>query len=255
MAQGWRHFKIKVGQDLEDDKRRCRIVRELIGDDRTLMVDANQKWDVDQAIAWMRELAPFKPKWIEEPTSPDDVLGHAAIAKALKPLGIGVATGEMCQNRVVFKQLLQAGALSYCQIDACRLGGVQEVLAVYLMAKKFNVPVCPHAGGVGLCEMVQHLQIWDYISVSGTSEDRLIEYVDHLMEHFKFPRKIKNCHYTAPTTPGYSVAMWEKSLAKYEYPYGSAWKELFAEGTYQDPRTAPLPWVEHREQDTCITGR
>ncbi|XP_037798538.1 LOW QUALITY PROTEIN: mitochondrial enolase superfamily member 1-like [Penaeus monodon] len=219
------------------------------------MVDANQKGDVDQAIAWMRELAPFKPKWIEEPTTPDDVLGHAAIAKALKPLGIGVATGEMCQNRVVFKQLLQAGALSYCQIDACRLGGVQEVLAVYLMAKKFNVPVCPHAGGVGLCEMVQHLQIWDYISFSVSSEDRLIEYVDHLMEHFKFPRKIKNCHYTAPPTPGYSVAMWEKSLADYEYPYGSAWKELFADGTYQDPRTAPLPWIEHREQDTCITGR
>lgn len=246
MAQGWRHFKIKVGQDLEDDKRRCKIVRDLIGDDRTLMVDANQKWGVDQAVDWMKELAPYKPLWIEEPTSPDDVLGHATIAKALRPLGIGVATGEMCQNRVIFKQLLQAEAIDYCQIDPCRLGGVNEVLAVYLMAKKFNVPVCPHAGGVGLCEMVQHLQMWDYISVSGTTKDRIIEYVDHLQEHFKHPRKVAHCHYLAPKVAGYSVEMWEESLRKYEYPYGSEWKKLFASGHFKDPETSPPSWLEHR---------
>ncbi|XP_071531045.1 mitochondrial enolase superfamily member 1-like [Panulirus ornatus] len=247
MSQGWRHFKLKVGQDLEDDKRRCQFVRELIGEERTLMVDANQKWDVDQAVSWMTELSPYKPLWIEEPTSPDDVLGHAEIAKALKPLGIGVASGEMFQNRVIFKQMLQAGAIDYCQIDSCRLGGVNEVLAVYLMAKKFNVPVCPHAGGVGLCEMVQHLQIWDYICVSGTTKGRLIEYVDHLSEHFKTPSKITSCHYIAPKVPGYSTEMWEKTLQSYEYPYGSQWKELFKEGKYRDPRTCPPPWVEHRE--------
>ncbi|XP_068226526.1 mitochondrial enolase superfamily member 1-like [Palaemon carinicauda] len=247
MAEGWRHFKVKVGQDLEDDKRRCKIVRDNIGDDKTLMVDANQKWDVDQAIDWMKELAPFKPLWIEEPTSPDDVLGHLEVAKALKPLGIGVASGEMFQNRVIFKQMLQAGALSYCQIDACRVGGVSEVLAIYLMAKKFNVPVCPHAGGVGLCEMVQHLQIWDYISLSGTTENRLIEYVGHLREHFKYPRILKNCHYMPPLNAGYSVEMWEKSLMDYEYPYGPEWKKLFADGKYTDPRIAPTPVCEHTQ--------
>ncbi|XP_042233115.1 mitochondrial enolase superfamily member 1-like [Homarus americanus] len=252
MAQGWRHFKIKVGQDIEDDKRRCKIVRDIIGQDMTLMVDANQKWDVDQAISWMKELAPYKPLWIEEPTSPDDVLGHAKIAEALKPLGIGVASGEMCQNRVIFKQMLQAGALNYCQIDACRVGGVNEVLAIYLMAKKFNVPVCPHAGGVGLCEMVQHLQIWDYISVSGTTKDRIIEYVDHLIEHFKTPRKINHCHYLAPKVPGYSVEMWEKSLLDYEFPYGAKWNALFDEGRYKDPRKGPPPWVEHRVKGDII---
>lgn len=246
MSQGWRHFKIKVGQDLEDDKRRCKIVRRIIGDERTLMVDANQKWDVDQAIEWMKELAPYKPLWIEEPTSPDDILGHAAIAKALRPLGIRVATGEMCHNRVIFKQLLQAGAIDYCQIDACRMGGVNEVLSVYLMAKKFNVPVCPHAGGVGLCEMVQHLQMWDYVSVSGTTKDRMIEYVGHLSEHFKNPRRISRCHYIAPKVPGYSVEMWEKSLLDYEYPYGPEWKKLFVDGKYRDPQTSPPPWVERR---------
>lgn len=245
MVEGWRHFKIKVGQNLEDDKRRCKIVRDLIGSDKTLMVDANQKWDVDQAIAWMKELAPYKPLWIEEPTSPDDVLGHLEVAKALKPLGIGVASGEMFQNRVIFKQMLQSGALSFCQIDACRVGGVPEVLAIYLMAKKFNVPVCPHAGGVGLCEMVQHLQIWDYISLSGTTKDRLIEYVDHLKGHFKYPRVLKDCHYMPPISAGYSVEMWEKTLMDYEYPYGPEWKKLFANGSYVDPSAAPTPVCEH----------
>lgn len=210
------------------------------------MVDANQKWGVNQAIDWMKELAPFKPLWIEEPTSPDDVLGHAAVAKALRPLGIGVATGEMCHNRVIFKQLLQTQAIDYCQIDACRLGGVNEVLAVYLMARKFEVPVCPHAGGVGLCEMVQHLQMWDYVSVTGTTKNRMIEYVGHLEQHFKNPKRINRCHYIAPRVPGYSVEMWEKSLQDYEYPYGPVWKELFKEGRYRDPEKSPPPWVEHR---------
>ncbi|KAK4324943.1 hypothetical protein Pmani_004454 [Petrolisthes manimaculis] len=252
ISQGWRHFKIKVGQDLEDDKRRCKIVRDVIGEERTLMVDANQKWSVKEAVDWMKELAPYKPRWIEEPTSPDDILGHATIAEALRPLGIKVATGEMCQNRVVFKQLLQAKAIDYCQIDACRLGGVNEVLAVYLMAKKFNVPVCPHAGGVGLCEMVQHLQMWDYICVSGTTKDRIIEYVDHLQEHFKHPRKVVSCHYLAPKIAGYSVEMWEESLMKYEYPYGSEWKKLFSCGKYQDPEASPPPWIEHRTKGKIV---
>ena len=167
-AEGWTHFKIKVGADIEDDIRRCTIIREEIGD-RKLMMDANQRWDVGEAIENMRKLARFDPWWIEEPTSPDDVLGHAAIAKAIAP--IGVATGEHCQNRVVFKQLLQANAIRFCQIDSCRLGGVNEILAVLLMAKKFGVPVCPHAGGVGLCEYVQHLSIFDYMCVSAFTRE------------------------------------------------------------------------------------
>lgn len=244
LSQGWRHFKVKVGQDIEDDKKRCAAVRSVIGDKRTLMVDANQKWDVNEAIDWMKELAVYKPLWIEEPTSPDDVLGHATIAKALKPLGIGVATGEMCQNRVMFKQFLQAQALDYCQIDAARLGGVSEVLAVYLMAKKFNVPVCPHAGGVGLCEMVQHLQIWDYISLTGSTEGRMIEYVDHLSEHFKTPCKMQSNHYLPPKEPGYSVEMREKTLQAYEFPHGPAWRKLYEEGKYEDPDHAKSPLVE-----------
>src|SRR5690606_28377079 len=203
IAAGWTHFKIKVGADLEDDLRRVALVRQEIGPDRKLMVDANQAWDVDQAIAWMRELARFDPWWIEEPTSPDDVLGHAAIARAIAP--IGVATGEHCQNRVIFKQLLQANAIRFCQIDACRLGGVNEVLSVLLMAAKSGVPVCPHAGGVGLCEYVQHLSIFDYLCVSATLEDRIIEYVNHLHEHFVHPVVIRDGRYVTPTAPGYSI--------------------------------------------------
>ena len=168
VAAGWRHFKVKVGEDLDADLRRVGIVREEIGPDRFLMIDANQAWDVDQAIDWVRALAPSRPWWIEEPTSPDDVLGHARIARALAPLGIRVATGEHCQNRVMFKQFLQAEAIGFCQLDSCRLGGVNEVLAVMLLAAKFGIPVCPHAGGVGLCEYVQHLAIFDYIAVSGS---------------------------------------------------------------------------------------
>jgi L-fuconate dehydratase len=222
LAEGWAHFKMKVGRDLNDDMRRAAIIREEIGPGRKLMMDANQIWDVDQAIEWMKPLAKFQPWWIEEPTSPDDVLGHAKIAKAVAP--IGVATGEACQNRVIFKQLLQAGAISFCQIDSCRLAGVNEVLAVILMAAKFGVPVCPHAGGVGLCEYVQHLSLFDYIAVSGSLDNRITEYVDHLHEHFVYPVLMKDGRYLPPLDPGYSIEMKEESLARYEFPAGAAWK-------------------------------
>ena len=221
VADGWTHFKIKVGTNLADDIRRCTIMREEIGPQRKLMMDANQVWGVNEAIENMKQLAKFDPWWIEEPTSPDDVLGHATIARAIAP--IGVATGEQCQNRVIFKQLLQANAIRFCQIDSCRLGGVNEVLAVLLMAAKFGVPVCPHAGGVGLCEYVQHLAIFDYIAVSASLADRIIEYVDHLHEHFVDPVKIVNSRYVAPAAPGYSATMKPESLDEYEFPNGPAW--------------------------------
>ncbi len=220
---GWRHFKIKVGADLAADIRRVGIVREEIGDDRVLMVDANQVWDVDQAIEWMQALAPARPLWIEEPTSPDDILGHARIARALEPLGIRVATGEHAHNRVMFKQFLQAEAIGFCQIDSCRLGGVNEVLAVLLLAAKFGVPVCPHAGGVGLCEYVQHLAIFDYIAVSGSLDERIVEYVDHLHEHFVAPAIVRDGRYVAPTAPGYSITMRPESLRRFAYPDGEMW--------------------------------
>lgn len=223
LAAGWTHFKMKVGQNLDDDLRRARIIREEIGWERTLMMDANQVWDVSQAIEWMKSLAELKPLWIEEPTNPDDVLGHAAIARAVAP--VAVATGEHCHNRVMFKQLLQARAIGFCQIDSCRLAGVNEVIAVLLMAAKFNVPVCPHAGGVGLCEYVQHLSIFDYIAVSGSLEGRRIEYVDHLHEHFIDPAVIRNGSYLVPTAPGYSIAMKPESLKKYRFPEGEIWKK------------------------------
>ena len=224
LEDGWQGFKVKVGIDIEDDIRRIAIVREEIGPERRLMMDANQAWEVDQAIANMRRLAVFNPIWIEEPTNPDDILGHAKIAKAVAP--IGVATGEHVHNRVMFKQYLAAGAMSYCQIDSTRLGGVNEILAVLLLAAKFKVPVCPHAGGVGLCEYVQHLSIFDYIAVTGTLEDRIIEYVDHLHQHFLEPVTIKNGRYMPPTAPGYSITMKPESLAAYEYPGGPTWKEM-----------------------------
>jgi L-fuconate dehydratase len=218
---GWGHVKIKVGRDTEDDARRAAIVREEIGPERRLMLDANQVWDVDEAVENTKCLAEFDPYWIEEPTSPDDVLGHAAIARAVAP--VGVATGEHCQNRVLFKQLFQADAISFCQIDACRLGGVNEVIAVLLMAKKFGVPVCPHAGGVGLCEYVQHLSIFDYISVGASLEDRILEYVDHLHEHFVDPVRMSGGRYTPPSAPGYSIEMKPESLKEYGFPNGRAW--------------------------------
>lgn len=222
IADGWSHFKIKVGRDLADDVRRSSIIRDEIGPARKLMMDANQVWDVDDAIASMRELARFDPWWIEEPTSPDDVLGHATIARAIAP--IGVATGEQCHNRVMFKQLMQAGAIRFCQIDSCRLGGVNEVLAVLLLAARFGVPVCPHAGGVGLCEYVQHLAIIDYVCVSASLDDRIVEYVDHLHEHFLHPVTIRDGRYMMPTEPGYSIAMKPESLQTYRFPDGPAWR-------------------------------
>jgi len=218
---GYRHIKLKVGANLDDDIRRLGIAREVIGWDADLMIDANQVWDVPQAIDWVRALAEFKPLWIEEPTSPDDVLGHAAIRKAVAP--IGVATGEHGMNRVLFKQMFQAEAIDFCQLDSARLGSVNEILSVYLMAKKFGVPVCPHAGGVGLCELVQHLSIFDYVAVSGSLENRVTEYVDHLHEHFVDPCIVVGGAYRLPGAPGYSAEMHEASLAEFRFPDGAYW--------------------------------
>jgi L-fuconate dehydratase len=223
LASGWTHFKLKVGANIGDDIRRAAILRDEIGPERTLMLDANQVWDVEQAIANVRQLARFNPLWMEEPTSPDDILGHATIARAIAP--IGVATGEHCQNRVMFKQLFQANAISFCQLDACRLGGVNEVLAVLLMAAKFGVPVCPHAGGVGLCEYVQHISVFDYIAVSASMENRVLEYVDHLHEHFLVPVRMRDGRYLPPTEPGYSIEMLKSSLAAFAFPGGAAWQD------------------------------
>jgi L-fuconate dehydratase len=227
LAEGWTRFKLKVGADVEDDRRRARIVREEIGADAMLAVDANQRWDVGEAIAWMARLAEFDPYWIEEPTSPDDILGHATIAQGVAP--IRVATGEHVHNRVMFKQLFQAEAISVCQIDACRLGGVNEVLAVLLMAAEFGVAVCPHAGGVGLCELVQHLSIVDYVCVSGALDGRMIEYVDHLHEHFLDPVVIRDARYVVPSLPGYSAQMRPESLARYRFPDGAEWRSIAEE--------------------------
>ncbi len=224
IASGFTHIKMKVGISVDADVRRAALIREVIGPDRFLMVDANQVWDVAQAVEWMEHLRPYNPLWIEEPTSPDDVLGHAAIARAVAP--IGVATGEHVQNRIIFKQLLQANAISFCQIDACRVGGVNEVLAIMLMAAKFGVPVCPHAGGVGLCEYVQHLSLFDYIALTGTTNGRVIEYVDHLHEHFVDPCVIRNGHYMPPQLPGYSIEMKHASRSEYAYPDGPVWQAI-----------------------------
>ena len=222
LAEGWTRFKLKVGADIDDDVRRIGIIRDEIGAERMLAVDANQRWDVGTAIDWMARLGPFDPYWIEEPTSPDDILGHAAIARAVAP--IRVATGEHVHNRIMFKQFLAAEALTVCQIDACRLGGVNEVVAVLLLAAKFGVPVCPHAGGVGLCELVQHLSAFDYIAVSGRLDGRMIEYVDHLHEHFVDPVVIRDGRYRLPTKPGYSAEMQPESLATFRFPNGDAWR-------------------------------
>jgi L-fuconate dehydratase len=223
MAEGWTHFKIKVGATMEEDIHRVALVRETIGPDNILMVDANQKWDVDEAILRVQALSKYNLHWIEEPTSPDDVLGHQKISKAVAP--VGVATGEHCQNRVMFKQLLQLEAIQFCQIDSCRLGGVNEVIIVMLMAQKFGVPVCPHAGGVGLCEYVQHLAIFDYTCISASLDGRVVEYVDHLHEHFIDPVIIKDGAYQLPMAPGYSIALKEESLSGYSYPNGEVWKK------------------------------
>ncbi|MEU1245392.1 L-fuconate dehydratase [Micromonospora arida] len=228
VADGFSQIKLKVGADAADDVRRLKIAREAVGPQIRIALDANQRWDVAEAVDRMRELAPYDPWWIEEPTSPDDVLAHAAIRSALAtsaPDGgpIRVATGEHVANRVVFKQLLQADAIDVVQIDACRVGGVNENVAILLLAVKYGVPVCPHAGGVGLCELVQHLSMFDFVAVSGSMRDRVVEYVDHLHEHFLDPVVIKDGHYVAPSAPGFSAAMRPESLATYAYPDGPAW--------------------------------
>lgn len=222
MAEGYSHVKLKVGRDLDEDRRRVALARATIGPDIKLMIDANQMWDVPEAIEWVRALADYDLHWIEEPTSPDDVLGHAAIRAAVAP--IGVATGEHGMNRVLFKQLLQAEAIDYCQIDSARLASVNEIIAVYLMAAKRGVPVCPHAGGVGLCELVQHLSIFDHIALTGTTEHRVTEYVDHLHEHFADPCIVENARYVIPTQAGYSAEILAPSIEEYRFPDGGYWQ-------------------------------
>ncbi len=221
VEQGWTHVKMKVGGPLDDDVRRATMIRQEIGDDRFLMMDANQVWEVEEAITSIQRLAEFDPFWMEEPTSPDDVLGHARIAREVAP--IRIATGEHCQNRTMFKQFMQADALHFCQLDACRLGGVNEVLAVLLMAAHFERPVCPHAGGIGLSEYVQHLSLIDYIAIGAELDDRVIEYVDELHEHFVAPVLISNGRYVVPEAPGYSIEMRPDSLAEFAFPDGAAW--------------------------------
>lgn len=223
LAEGWTHFKLKVGGDASEDLRRARLVRQKIGPKAKLMMDANQKWDVEEAIARTRQLAEVDCWWMEEPTSPDDVLGHARIRRET---GVRIATGEHCQNRVMFKQLMQAGAIDVCQIDSCRLAGVNENLAVILLAAKFGVPVCPHAGGVGLCELVQHLSAFDYLRASATLEDRVTEFVDHLHEHFVDPVRIRRGRYLLPEQPGYSAEIKAETLEEYRFPDGPVWKDL-----------------------------
>lgn len=232
---GFNAFKIKIGQNLERDIERCKIMRDLIGYENILMVDSNQIFDVPQAIDWLIKLKDFKIFWIEEPTSPDDVLGHAAIARALKPYGIHVASGEMICNRVMFKQFMQAEAFEYCQVDSARIGGVNELLMVYLMAKKFNVKVCPHAGGVGLSEMIQHLQFWDFVNLSGTKDGKFIEYVDQQHDQFVNPAQVSNACYMPPTAPGYNTELKQDSVDNFSYPNGKEWQRMFDENIFQRP--------------------
>lgn len=222
IAEGWTSFKTKVGIDVASDVRRCEVMREEIGDHCQLMADANQVWEVPEAISWTEHLRPFNLRWIEEPTSPDDILGHATIRRAVAP--IGVATGEHAANRIIFKQLLQAEAIDYCQVDACRLGGLNEVLSVLLLAAARNVPVCPHAGGIGLCEYVQHISMIDYVCVSGSLTDRTTEYAGHLHEHFVHPVVMRNGRYTVPEAPGYSIEMHRESIESLTWPGGREWR-------------------------------
>ncbi|XP_064604410.1 mitochondrial enolase superfamily member 1-like [Liolophura sinensis] len=232
LAQGFTRFKMKVGGNIEDDQRRCKIIRDIIGYDKLLMMDANQKWDVQDAVDWMKQLTSFKPFWIEEPTNPDDILGHKKIAKELNPLGINVATGEQCQNRIMFKQFLEFGALQICQIDCCRLGSINELIPVILMAAKMKVPVCPHGGGVGLSEYARHTCIFDYVCVSGDLENRIMEYADHLSPHFENPNVVRNGNCVAPVTPGYSPILTKTAVENFEYPEGKTWEKYFADGTF-----------------------
>src|SRR6266853_1792092 len=222
VKDGFRTIKLKVGLNIEDDLRRCRIAREAIGPTVALAVDANQRWNVEASIDWLKQFAPYNVAWAEEPTSPDDVLGHAVIRRGVAPMRI--STGEHTQNRVIFKQLFQAQAVDLIQIDAARVGGVNENLAILLMAAKFKVPVFPHAGGVGLCELVQHLAMADFVAISGSMEDRAIEFVDHLHEHFVDPVRIRNGRYLAPERPGYSAEMLPDSLRRHSFPDGEVWQ-------------------------------
>jgi L-fuconate dehydratase len=222
--EGWRSFKTKVGISVEADRHRCELMRSVLGDDVQLMVDANQVWEVPQAIEWMRRLDGFSLRWIEEPTSPDDVLGHAAIRDALRPLGIGVATGEHVANRVVFKQLLQAGSIDYLQADACRVGGLNEVLAILLLARRFEVPVCCHAGGIGLCEYVQHIAAIDHVVLGAPLDDVTTEYASHLHEHFVDPAQVRDGRYVLPSVAGYSAELHGESVAQLRFPDGADWR-------------------------------
>lgn len=228
LVEGWTHFKLKVGGEPADDLRRGRIVREEIGWTNRMMVDANQKWSVGEAIDRIHELKELDPWWMEEPTNPDDILGHARIRRECAP--VRIATGEHCQNRIMFKQFLQAGAIDVCQIDSCRVAGVNENLAIILMAAKFGIPVCPHAGGVGLCEYVQHLSAFDFLRISRTMQDRVIEYVDHLHEHFLDPVRIRRGRYLLPQKPGYSIEIRPETLLAYRFPEGKIWTGELGEG-------------------------
>jgi L-fuconate dehydratase len=222
MADGFTLIKYKCGKSKEDDRRRLTKVRELVGPDFSIAIDANQVWDVDTAIDWVNSLAEFKLRWIEEPTHPEDVLGHARIAREVAPTP--VATGEMASNRMIFKQLLQSNAISVMQIDATRVAGVNENLANILMAAKFGIPVCPHAGGVGLCEMVQHMAMFDAVAVTGHHSKRIVEYVDHLHNHFVVPTNVVNGYYIAPTEPGAGAEMFQASIDEFLFPTGTYWK-------------------------------
>ena len=223
LAQGFTQIKLKVGADLQDDLRRFRAARAAVGTELRIAIDANQRWNVREAIDWVKALEEFEPYWIEEPTSPDDILGHAAIRRGVAP--VKVATGEHVQNRIIFKQMLQAGSIDILQLDSARVAGVNENLAILLLAAKFGVPVCPHAGGVGLCELVQHLSMFDYVALSGSMQDRIIEYVDHLHEHFTNPVRMSGANYQPPTAPGFSAEMHPESIATYRYPDGTFWVE------------------------------
>jgi L-fuconate dehydratase len=247
VKEGWTHFKAKVGGDHALDVQRVRIMREEIGD-RTLMLDANQRWDVSRAIECMKELSQFKPWFIEEPTCADDILGHLAIKNALKPYDVMVATGEVCHNRVMFKQFITSGAMDICQIDSCRVAGVNEIIMILLIAAKYQVPVIPHAGGVGLCEYVQHLAMFDYLGVSG--KQNLIEFVDHLHQHFVHPVVIRNGAYMPPMAPGYSIQLFPQTLVDYTFPTGKEWISRISA---QDSRCIVTP-MYHREEAVARTA-
>jgi len=232
MQQGFDCFKMKVGQNLTDDLERLAFIRGIIGNENKLMLDCNQIWGVDEAIDYMMELKEFKPVWIEEPTARDDIQGHIKISSALKQYGIGVASGEQVPSPVIFKQLLQAGALGFCQIDATRLGGVNDVLAVILLAKKFNVPVCPHGGGIGLCNMIVHYAIWDQVKVSSHSENQVVEYLEFLQDEvFINPIQVNNGHYVTPSSPGWGLEMTKQFFDRHIYPNGDVWKDRKESGS------------------------